>query len=148
MYGMTKHRNAGLSPFAAQDRWGNLWDRMFEDFPLETGESVQMPKVRLSEDADNYYLRAEMPGVNNDEVNLEYHDGILTLTAKHEDSAEEKDGETVIYNEQRQWHFRRSFRLPDADADKADADLKNGILTVSLPKSAQSKPKQISLKKG
>lgn len=143
MYGLTKRSDNRLAPLARFDRGASLWDRLFDELAMERAEYA--PRVRLSEDENNYYIRAELPGISNDEVDLEYRDGVLKLSVEHEEKNEKKEGERVIFNEQSAWSFQRLFHLPHGDSDKAEADLKDGMLTVTMPKSEETKPRQIKL---
>ena len=94
-----------------------------------------MPRfpVDLHEDRDNVYVRAELPGVSREAISLEMIEGFLTLHATR------KDGEqTLSYN--------RSIAIPESvQADKVTAALENGVLTVTLPKQEQAKPRKIAI---
>jgi HSP20 family protein len=109
-------------------------DRLFEtalaDFAAPA--SPRFP-VDLYEDKDNTYVRAELPGVTREQVNLELVDGYLTLTATR------KEGE-------QEFTLTRSVSLPDnVQADKITAALEHGVLTVTLPKQEQAKPRKIAI---
>ena len=82
---------------------------------------------------DNSFVRAELPGVSREAVNLELVDGYLTLTATRKDGDQE-------------FTLTRSIALPeDVQADKVAASLENGVLTVTLPKQEQAKPRKINI---
>ena len=125
----------------ARSPWAGLEseiDRLFEtalgDFATET----RFP-VDLYEDKDNTFVRAELPGVNRDDINVEVVDDYLTITAARKTTAADGKGEESF-------SFSRSVSLNDAvQADKVGATYENGVLTVTLPKREEAKPKKISV---
>jgi len=136
MYRLTRY-SYPATLFRARNPWSGLEseiDRLFEttlsDFA--TAAAPRFP-VDLYEDKDNAYVRAELPGVTRENVNLEYIDGYLTLTATR------KDGEQATT-------LTRSVSLPEnVQTDKITAALEHGILTVTLPKQDQAKPRKIAI---
>lgn len=93
--------------------------------------------VDLSEDKDNTYVRAELPGVARDTINLEYVDGSLSIQASRKEKSGE--GETTV-------EVSRQVSIPDEiEADKVSAVYENGVLTVTLPRKEESKPKKINV---
>ena len=98
--------------------------------------SGQFP-VDLYEDKDNTYVRAELPGVTRDAISVEIVDGSLSIQA----SRKEKQGDS-----ESAMSFNRLVSIPDEVlADKVTANYENGILTVTLPRKEESKPKKISV---
>jgi HSP20 family protein len=95
--------------------------------------------IDVYEDKDNTYVRAELPGVNRDDIKVEMVDGFLTINASRKSlPAEGKAEET--------FSFSRSVSLPDnVHADKVAAAYENGVLTVTLPKQEEAKPKKIEV---
>ena len=110
-------------------------DRLFESAVSGfegNGAAGRFP-VDLHEDKDNTYVRAELPGVNRDDINVEMVDGTLTITAAR------KEGEESFA-------FSRSVAIADeVQADKVSAAYENGVLTVTLPKREEAKPKKITV---
>jgi HSP20 family protein len=93
--------------------------------------------VTLDEDEANLYVRAELPGVGREAVNVEFADGELTVSAERKQKIAGQE-ETVS--------LRRTVALPaEVQADKATAAYENGVLTVTLPKRAEAKPLKISV---
>jgi HSP20 family protein len=87
--------------------------------------------------------------VDNDDIDISISDGMLTIQAEiREDKEEHGEDDTRYYlREQRYKRFARSMRLPTAiNADKAEAEYKNGVLRLTLPKAEQAKPIQITIK--
>src|SRR6516165_5666397 len=96
-----------------------------------------------------YEITAELPGMNESDIDVKFSDGTLTIKGEKRDEKEEnKKG--YYLSERRYGSFQRSFGVPDGvDVDKIEANFKNGVLTVTLPKTpqAQTSEKKISIKK-
>lgn len=120
--------NRAFSSFA---RWPGWSDDRFQS----RGET-QIP-VDLYDDQDNYYVRAEMPGVMKSDVNLELDNAVLTITAERKIRTGDQEGVTTL--------SRTVSVAEDIQADKIKAMLADGVLSVSLPKSEEVKPRQISI---
>jgi len=104
------------------------------------------PRVDIAENEKEYKLKAEVPGYAPDEVKVELENGRLRLRAEHKEEKEEEK-ENYRLRERRYGSFVRSFTLPeDVDVDKIEAAAKDGILTVTIPKSEAAKPKRIEVK--
>ena len=103
------------------------------------------PAVNLSEDRDGYFVRAELPGVKAEELEVEVVGRNLTIAGQRTIAIE---GDKVCYHrrEREGGKFSRVLGLPaDIDAEKVTARLVNGILTVQVPKAATARPRQISV---
>ncbi|MCC6414484.1 MAG: Hsp20/alpha crystallin family protein [Opitutaceae bacterium] len=116
----------------------NEIDRLFNtalsDFA--TPAATQFP-IDLYEDKDNAYVRADLPGVNRDDIQVELVDGWLNVTAARK--TKDESGESS-------YKLERSIRVSDTlQADKVAAAYENGVLTVTLPKREESKPRKISV---
>ena len=96
----------------------------------------------------SYEINVELPGVSEDEISVEVHDGRLTVTGEKRSEHEEK-GKNYYFSERAYGRFRRSFQLPEnADADKILANHKDGVLTIKIAKTAQETPKSTKIKVG
>jgi len=133
-----------------QDRVNQLFNQAFggwEGFgfeqPLTSAEFV--PPVDILEDEHNILLQAEIPGVKEGDLNITLENNILTITGERKfKNAEKKENFHRI--ERRYGKFTRSFTLPGGvDFEKVNATFDNGILTVTLPKKEEFKPKQITI---
>ena len=134
-----------VTPFGGYTRspWSGLEteiDRLFEtalgDFGR--GSPTRFP-VDLYEDANNTYVRAELPGVNRDDISVEMTDGYLTIAASRKAPTAEGQPENSF-------SFSRAVSIADdVQTDKVSAAYENGILTVTLPKREEAKPKKISV---
>ncbi|MEJ5366001.1 MAG: Hsp20/alpha crystallin family protein [Desulfosoma sp.] len=129
------------------DRLRREMDRLFTGFrgfrPLRVGV---FPPLNVSEDKDNLYVRAELPGINPGDIEISVEGDTLTLRGERK-SAEV--GENVSYHrrEREFGRFRRSLTLPTRiNTDKVEAVFKNGILRITLPKAEEVRPKQIAVK--
>ena len=119
--------------------------RMFGDFfgtDLPTQPVGWTPAVEINETTDNIVLFAELPGMTEKNVQLEFEDDTLTLWGeKIEERKENGDKKYHLY-ERSYGAFRRSFTFPRVvNAEKITAEFKNGVLTITLPKTAQAKTK-------
>ena len=103
------------------------------------------PIVDISEDANEYLIKAELPEVNKDDVKVTVENGVLTLRGERRFEHEESDKK--YHRVERSYgSFLRSFSMPeDADADKVAAEFKDGLLLVRLPKCEATKPKSIEI---
>ena len=142
-----------LNPgFAAGDLCRGL-DRVFEGFTVPFNGGVPctagvVPPVNVWEDGDSLYAEVELPGVDPKEIEIEVVDNVLTLRGekKHE---REEEGKGFHYVERSFGGFNRSIELPTSvDSEKVSAAYKNGVLTVTLPKHPESKPKRIAVHHG
>lgn len=94
--------------------------------------------VTTDEDENNYYVKAEMPGINKDDIDISVEDGMLSLSADYKE-----EGENML----RQGKYSWACRVGDVDFDNISANLKDGILTLTLPKSEKVKPRKIEINK-
>ena len=136
--------------------WGfnseNL-DNIFEDFfrPLNaqskdlSGGSL-VPAIDLHENEDSYTVRAEIPGVKKEDIDVTVHDGVLTINAESRYQHEEKEQGRVIHQERRYGKYVRSIRLgKDVDESNVKANYNDGVLELELPKLEEVKPKKIEI---
>ncbi len=108
---------------------------------------VFTPNVDILEQTDTLLITADMPGVDEKSIDITIEEGVLTLRGSVE--LPEHKNESLLYHEYHVGSFERSFRLnQEIDVDKVEASVKNGVLTVVLPKSEKAKPKVIQVKAG
>lgn len=107
--------------------------------------SAWNPAVDLYEDKDNVIVKAELPGMKKEAIDVSLHDGELSISGERK--SEEKSGNAETYRSERfTGRFNRTITLPtEVNADKVKADYKDGILTITLPKAEAAKPRQIQV---
>jgi len=129
----------GLAPEFPRGIDFDPFRRLSSAFELGGGDVV--PHVEVSEENKFYEISAELPGVEEKDVNLTLQDHMLTVSGdKRSERTEEKKDYSV--SERRYGSFRRSFRVPDdVDEDKISAKFDKGVMTVVLPKVATARPK-------
>ena len=132
-------------PFAEMEDMRRQMDKMFEQFgDREAARRWHLP-IDLLERDDRYVLRADMPGLKPDEVKIEVEDDVLTISASHEETDEEKKDD-YVRRERRYGSFTRSIGLPKGvTADDVDATVRDGILEVTFPKAKEREPKAVTI---
>ncbi len=106
------------------------------------------PAVDIVDKDDCYKLTAELPGVDEKKVEIGFRNGTLTIEGKKDESVEDTKQDHLV-SERHYGDFHRTFRVPDGvDADKIEASFNNGVLSVTLPKTAEarSKRKRVEIK--
>ncbi len=135
--------------FMTHDPFGDDFLRRFFGEPDTAGRPVALsPAVDVAEDDGAYMVTAELPGFSGDDVKVEVEDGVLSFSAERSEESEQRTEGRRVVCERRFGTFSRSFRLPeDVDADAITADLKDGLLTLTVPKVevVEAKPKQIEV---
>jgi len=124
-----------------------LFDAPFAELarvsPLLSGWT---PALDLHEDRDNIYVKVELPGMKREEIDLQLHEHTLSISGERRAEHKEEDSE-VFRSERYVGRFQRAVQLPRAvDASKVKAQYRDGVLTVTLPKAEEAKPKQIDVK--
>lgn len=138
----------------ATDVWGlqsNI-NRLFDAFMNPFDESVftdnkVMPKLDIAELKDKYEIKAELPGMDENDINLSLEDGVLKISGEKKSETENKE-KGYYLKECSYGSFSRSVRLPDnISEDEIAANFRKGVLTIDMPKKAQaiSKSKKIKI---
>ena len=119
------------------------WDPFVSARPA----SAFTPTFEVKETSDSFVLRADVPGVAEKDLDVAVHNGVLTVSGSRQ-AEERKEGESYAIYERQYGSFSRSFALPDlADGERIDAKLDNGVLTLTVAKKAEAKPRKIEIKK-
>lgn len=122
-------------------------DHLFEDSFITPARLGGMPKIDIKDEKDKIVVRAELPGVNEEDVTVEILDNVMTISGEKKAEKEEKE-EGYYYKESHSGTFSRSFTLPsDVKSEKAEAEMKNGVLSISVPKIEPKKAQKITIKK-
>lgn len=111
------------------------------------GAQAFSPTFEVKETNDQFVVRADVPGVEEKDVDISLHNGVLSITGSR-NGEQRQEGEAYYLYERQFGSFTRSFSLPDtADGEKIGAKLESGVLTVTIGKRAEAKPRKISLSK-
>ena len=131
-----------------RDEMNRLFDSVFTGWPEQRRgllEGEWAPSIDIAETDNDITVTAELPGVNQDEVDIAITDDVLTLKGEKKEQTEttEKNYHRI---ERSYGSFQRSLSLPTGvQADKAKASSKDGVLTITVPKAEEAKPKQIKI---
>jgi HSP20 family protein len=151
---LIRYQGPELTPWSAADRWSNLRDELNSFFELPVWSSFARagqlftgwsPALDLYQSNDNVIAVVELPGMRKEDIEISLHDGTLTISGerKRENSSNDDKAERT---ERYVGTFRRSIALPTrVDAGTVSATYRDGILTVTLPKAEEVKPKQIQV---
>ncbi len=124
----------------------NYWDQPF-DMDFYEGDDIFSPRIDLSETEEEYTIIADLPGLNQKDIELSFSQNVLTISGKKEEEKEEK-GRQYHRIERFSGQFRREIPLQDTvDDNKIEATFKDGVLTINIPKwpDPTQKKKKISI---
>ncbi len=140
------------NPVNELDAFQSDLNRLFDGFfgAARTGSGAQrwVPATDLVETEGHYVLRADLPGMSEDDVNIEVQDNVLTISGeRRSESEQEHEGYQRV--ERAFGRFTRSLSLPSGiDADRIEASFDNGVLEVRVPKPEERKPHRVEIAKG
>jgi len=146
------------------DLWSEM-DRLFDSFrtdfddlfwpfnqrsqPMTALTQRRIPPMDVADMGNRYEMRLEMPGIPKDDINIEVTSNSIEISAQHEENKEEKD-KNWLRRERSSTSFYRSLKLPEElKTDNVDAEFRDGVLTLSLPKvepRLEDRPKKIKIK--
>lgn len=131
---------------------GTFWPSLYEPFRQFGGRLADWlaPAAEASSGEDAYRITMELPGVAEADIHLTVENGVVAVRGEKKTEREEK-GDTWYFSERQYGAFQRSFRLPaDADDAKVAAELKDGVLTISIPRKAPADKagKRVKISKG
>jgi len=139
---LIQRENSGLA-WPTFGRLLSLQDELDQLF--ETPLRAWAPVLDVHEDKDNFVIRTELPGMRREDIDVSLHDGAVIISGERK-VEEVKEGVEVHRQERYYGKFQRALTLPaPVAADKVKAQYKDGILTVTLPKVEEAKPKQITV---
>ena len=135
-----------------QNEMNRLFNTFFEAGPGQTGGQTAarrwLPAMDLVEDGDEFVLRADLPGLSEDDVNIELEDNVLTISGERKSEHEERS-EGYYRLERASGSFSRSLTLPEGvDPEKVQARFDRGVLEVKIPKPEQVKPRKVTISVG
>lgn len=122
-------------------------DLLGDDRPWLTGGASEArgfgPALDVDENADAYIVRANLPGISQDEISVNIHDDVLTISAESAADPRDENSKALI-RERRIGKLSRSLRFPtNVDGDAVEASYEHGVLSITLPKADHVKPRQI-----
>src|SRR3954471_20955871 len=151
MNGMIRWQRPSLANWPGAGRLTNLRDeidRLFEEPLAQLARTTNLlsgwtPAIDLYEDKDNVFVKAELPGMKKEDIEDSFHNGTLSLSGERKSEGKKEDSE--VYRSERFFgRFQRTVTLPTpVAADKVKAQYKDGILTITPPKTEEAKAKHI-----
>jgi HSP20 family protein len=130
-----------------RDGFGVLFDSMLPAFARSLGLQSGSPALNMIEDDANIYVEAELPGIQLEDIELSVTDEILTISGSRTIGAD--DDETPLRQERVDYDFERSVTIPTSvDIELVEAEIRNGVLTITLPKSEASRTRRIAVMQG
>ncbi len=128
-------------------------DELFESFfgtpTVAAGAEMTIPSIDVAETDDAIEVTTDLPGIKAEDIDIEIRNDYLTISGQTSEKKETEEGDGRKYHriERRTGSFSRSVRLPcDVQQDNVDAELKDGVLTVKMPKAEEAKSKKIAVK--
>lgn len=119
-----------------------FFKNFFEDDFFTAMSNVQSNfKVDLKETEENYLVEADLPGIKKEAINVDFENNYLVITAKREDSVEDKK-ENYVRRERHYGEFKRSFYIDNVDENNINASFNDGVLKITLPKLAKGNDKK------
>lgn len=116
-------------------------------FSTDQGFAEWSPTVDIEENDDSFMIRADLPGVSKDDIEVRLNNGVLSISGEKKVEKETGKGSKQHRTERFHGTFSRRFTLPSAiDADRVNADYKHGVLSLSIPKVEVEEPKKIDIK--
>src|SRR5438105_14366528 len=150
---LIRYQSPELMAWPSLDRWSSLRDDLNSLFDLPFWSSIARqgqlfsgwsPALDLYQNNDNVVVRAELPGMRKEYIESALQDGMLTISCERK--TETAEGDKAERTERYVGKFRRSISLPtQVDGGKVTATYRDGILTITLPKAEEAKPKQIQV---
>lgn len=144
---LIRWQRPGLGNWAGFGRLSSLRDELDQLFgaPLAEFGLGSTPALDVHEDKDNFVVKIEVPGMKKEDIDVTLQDGALSISGERK-SEEKFEGAEVYRSERFFGRFQRTVSLPaSVAADKIKAQYKDGVLTVTLPKTEEAKPKQINV---
>ena len=137
----------GMVPFERhEDNFFDVFDNFERKFFGNSSANLPAFRTDIRDDGDHFTLEADLPGFNKEDISLDLKDSILTISAIHQESDEQKDDKgNYIRRERRYGSFQRSFDVTGIDQSGISAAYQNGVLTLSLPKERPVEPESYKI---
>lgn len=146
-WGLTKRNDYAPAVDTFKDEMNRMFDDFFSFRPTTLFNSEWMPDMDVEDTGKEISIRAEVPGLDEKDLNVNVQDNVLTISGEKKEEKNRKDkNDNVIYSERKFGSFSRSFTLPEgADAEKIKASFKKGVLEIEIPKNPSVQPKKIEI---
>jgi HSP20 family protein len=146
------YRTRTISPWRELDEMTNRLSRMFDDGVAASsgGRSAWLPAVNVEETRDELVLTAELPGMRQEDVEIELENNVLTLSGQKEETRTEGGEEDRRFHlwERRWGSFQRSFTLPrTVRGDEISATFQDGVLRIHMPKAPEARGRKIEIRR-
>lgn len=148
---LSRYQDPELTTWSPFNRLTSLRDEIERLFDLsglsrDVGSfSGWTPSLDVYQDKDSVYVKAELPGMRKEDIDISLHDGMLTISGERKREEKTQEGDT-FRTERFFGRFHRSVVLPTSvETDKVEASYKDGILSITLPKAEEAKPKHIEV---
>jgi len=139
-----RRHSRGIWPFWKETE--DFWDDFLPGMPTSGRGFEWSPSVDVAESDGSVVIKAELPGLEAKDIEVDVTGNVLTLKGEKK-MDQEKEGERVYRRERFHGTFQRAFRLPaGVESENVDANFKNGVLTITVPKSEESRHKKIEIK--
>ena len=133
------------NPIYEYEKWRTLMDDILGNYDYNRPYAEGYEAANIFENDDGYMIQMNAPGVKQEDLSVEYNNGLLILGVKRK--SEKEDKSVVLRHERPDYDFQRSFSIPeDADVNKMEAKLDNGMIFVHIGKLAEKKAKKIQIK--
>ena len=131
-----------MMPFEYSNDLLDSFQNFEKNFFSEIGRSFSGFNTDIQDTGKEYVLEAELPGFNKEDIHVDVQDGVLTISAKHEEKQDEKDEKSGKYvrRERRYGSYQRSFNLNGVDSQNIQGSYENGVLKLTLPKEQPTVP--------
>lgn len=146
-FGLKKRDSSNGSEIDAFRRSiSNLFDDFFTIKPGSMFETEWIPSIDVHEDARGIYVKAEMPGLDEKNIEVNVENNYLTIKGEKREERREGNDQRILVTERKFGSFQRTIRLPEGiKADKVKADFTNGVLSIDIPKEKIEEPKKIKI---
>lgn len=134
------------SLFDPSKSFDNMLDQFFNGGGLAQQSGFLNPATDVKETDEAYTITSEMPGVEKDDVKVDLHDGMLTISAEKSEEKEEKEDGKIVWKERKQGQFVRRFNLGNnIDSEHIKADFSNGVLSIKIQKTNVEAPQPTAI---
>ena len=146
-WGITRRHGSDYELDSFRREISRVFDNFFSVGPSTLFDTEWLPSIDVDEDDKAIHVKAEIPGIDEKELEVKLHNNILIISGEKKEEKKEEDEKKKSYiSERRFGSFSRTITLPEGiQADKVSAEFKNGVLNIELPKGKVEEPKKIKI---